>query len=342
MKKTILLATALSLAALNLQAAPKKLRVVGSWGSLTLFNEYEKPFWQDVVSKEFNTKVRMSSLGQVKLKGAAVYRQLANGVFDVVATVGDYVVSDSQTMAGLDFPTIAPDIKTAQKVANAYSSVVDGALRDDFNSKLISIVPYPAQVVFCRDEISSLADLKGKKVRSSDWTVAEFLESLGATGITMSFSEVPQSLQRGVIDCAVTGSLSGYSAGWGDVSSYLYPLPIGGWDYVVTAMNLKTWNKFSKEEQEKLIQLSNKHIAEPSWEKTNYETEQGKQCLTGGKCDYGESGKMKLVQVQDGDRELARKILIERVIPKWAEKVPADVAKQWNETIGKVVDIEAK
>lgn len=342
MKKTILLAAALSLAVASLQAAPKKLRVVGSWSSLTLFKEYEKPFWQKVISKEFDTKVRMSSLGQVKLKGAAVYRQLANGVFDVVSTVGGYVISDSQTMAGLDFPTIAPDIKTAKKVAEAYASVVDGALRDDFNSKLISIVPYPAQVVFCRDEISSLADLKGKKVRSSDWTVAEFLDGIGATGITMSFSEVPQSLQRGVIDCAVTGSLSGYSAGWGDVSSYLYPLPIGGWDYVVTAMNLKTWNKFSKEEQDKLIKLSNEHIVTPAWEKTNYETKQGEQCLTGGKCDYGKNAKMKLVQIQEGDKELSRKILIERVIPKWVEKVPANISKQWNETIGKVVDIQAK
>lgn len=342
MKKTILLAAALSLAVASLQAAPKKLRVVGSWSSLTLFKEYEKPFWQKVISKEFDTKVRMSSLGQVKLKGAAVYRQLANGVFDVVSTVGGYVISDSQTMAGLDFPTIAPDIKTAKKVAEAYASVVDGALRDDFNSKLISIVPYPAQVVFCRDEISSLADLKGKKVRSSDWTVAEFLDGIGATGITMSFSEVPQSLQRGVIDCAVTGSLSGYSAGWGDVSSYLYPLPIGGWDYVVTAMNLKTWNKFSKEEQDKLISLSNEHIVTPAWEKTNYETKQGEQCLTGGKCDYGKNAKMNLVQIQEGDKELSRKILIERVIPKWVEKVPAEVSQKWNETIGKVVNIKAK
>lgn len=342
MKKTILLATAMSLVATSLMAAPKQLRVVGSWSSLTLFKEYEKPFWQDVVSKEFDTKVRMSSLGQVKLKGAAVYRQLANGVFDVVSTVGGYVISDSQTMAGLDFPTIAPDIKTAQKVAKAYSSVVDGALKNDFNSKLISIVPYPAQVVFCRDEISSLADLKGKKVRSSDWTVAEFLDGIGATGITMSFSEVPQSLQRGVIDCAVTGSLSGYSAGWGEVSSYLYPFPIGGWDYVVTAMNLKTWNSFSKAEQEKLVELSNKHIVTPAWDKTDYETEQGKQCLTGGKCDFGKAGKMKLVKIKKSDKELSRKILIERVIPKWVEKVPAEVSKQWNETIGKVVGIEAK
>jgi TRAP-type C4-dicarboxylate transport system substrate-binding protein len=48
-------------------------------------------------------------------------------------------------------------------------------------------------------------------------------------------------MQRGVVDGAVTGSLSGYSAGWGEVSSYVYPLPIGGWDYVIGTISLKTW-----------------------------------------------------------------------------------------------------
>ena len=329
--------------AINLYATPKQLRVVGSWSSLSLYKEYEKPYWKKEFAQHFSdTKVRLSSLGQIKLKGAAVYRQLSKGVFDVVSTVGDYVVSDSQTIAGLDFPAMADDISTAKKVVKAYTPILEQALADDFNAKLLAVVPYPSQILFCRDKIKSLKDLKGKKVRASGWTVAELLNGIGATGITLSFSEVPQSLQRGVVDCAITGGLSGYNSGWGEVSKYLYPLPMGGWDYVITAMNLDTWNAFSKQEQAVLLKSIDETMVQPAWAKTDYETSEGEKCLTGRSCSYGKPNKMELVKVKSGDKRLAKKVLIKNVIPKWVEKVPKSVVKQWNATVGKVVSIKAK
>ena len=342
-KKLLLATVTCAFLATSSYAAPEKLRVVGSWSSLSLYKEYEKPFWKKEFTKDFSeTKVRLSSLGQVKLKGAAVYRQLSKGVFDVVSTVADYVIADSQAMAGLDFPAIANDLPTAKKVVEAYKTNLDNALKKDFNSKLLSVVPYPAQVLFCKDEITSLADLKGKKVRASGWTVASFLDGVGATGITMSFGEVPQSLQRGVIDCAVTAGLSGYSAGWGEVSNFLYPLQIGGWDYVVPAMNLDTWNKFTKLEQEKLLTSLDKNIVIPAWEKTDYETREGEKCLTGQDCSYGKANNLKLVEVKESDKELSRKVLVENVISQWVQKVSPEVVSQWNNSIGKVVNITAK
>lgn len=158
----------------------------------------------------------------------------------------------------------------------------------------------------------------------------------------MSFGEVPQALQRGVIDCAVTGGLSGYSAGWGEVSNYLYPLQIGGWDYVVTAMNLDTWNSFSKDEQTKLLASINTNIITPAWVKTNYETKEGEKCLTGQDCSYGKPNKMKLVKVKDADEDLSKEVLINNVIPQWTKKVSPEVVKEWNDSIGKIVNITAK
>jgi len=343
MKKCFVAILGLLVVSSSLLAAPKKLRVVGSWSSLSLYKEYEKPYWKKEFSKEFSkTKVRLSSLGQVKLKGAAVYRELSKGVFDVVSTVGGYVVSDSQTIAGLDFPAMANDIKVAKKVVESYKGTLDKALKNDFNAKLLSVVPYPSQVLFCKDKISSLKDLKGKKVRASGWTVAEFLDGIGATGITMSYSEVPQSLQRGVIDCAVTGGLSGYSSGWGEVSNYLYPLPIGGWAYVVTAINLDTWNKFTPDEQAKLIDSIDKKIVVPAWKKTDYETIEGEKCLTGQDCSYGKANNMTLVKVEDADKTLSKEILVTKVIPKWVKKVSPEIVQEWNNTIGKIVNISTK
>jgi len=327
----------------SLFGAPTHLRVVGSWGSLSMYQEFEKPFWKKEFVKEFpNTKVRLSSLGQVKLKGPAVYRELAKGVFDVVSTVGDYVVSDSQAIAGLDLPMLTSNIETARKIADSYHDTLDEALKKDFNAKLLGVAPYPAQVLFCKDKMTSLQDLKGRKIRASGASVAVFLESIGATGVTMSYSEVPQALQRGVIDCAVTGGLSGYQSGWGEVSKYLYPLAIGGWDYVITAMNLDTWNKFTIEEQKKLLISIKTNLTDPSWTKTAYETSEGEKCLTGQECSYGKAASMILVKVKDTDKAFGKETLIKKVIPEWVKKVSPAVVKEWNDSIGKIVHIEAK
>ena len=319
-----------------------QLRVVGSWSSLTMFKNFEKPFWTEVVPKEMGLEVSMTSLSQVKLKGPAVLRQMEMGVFNVVHTVADYVVSDSPALAGLDLPALAPDIPSARKVVEAYRPIMAKYIAKDFDAKLLSIVPYPAQVLFLRDKISSLDDLKGKKIRASGWTTSEFVTALGATGVTMNFSEVPQSLQRGVVDGAITGSLSGFSAGWGDVSNYVYPLPMGGWDYVIGSISMRTWEGLSTEQQNTLLKLVKEKLEDPAWKVTEEETVAGIECLTGGKCAYGNPGNLGLIPVTAEAQKAATQVLLDSVLPAWSQKVEPQVVKEWNDTIGKVSGLTAK
>ncbi|KUK13488.1 MAG: TRAP transporter substrate-binding protein [Synergistetes bacterium] len=333
------------LLALPLLSQEKAIRVVGSWGNLALHKKFERPLWTEVLPQAFRGKLKpvLTTLEQVKLPGAEVLRAMDKGVFDVVSTVVDYVVSDAPELAGLDLPAIAPDIETARKVVEAYKPVMADVLERTFNAKLLAVVPYPAQVLFSKVEIRGLADLKGKKVRASGWTTSKFVEALGATGVTITFSEVATALQRGVVDCAVTGSLSGYSAGWGEVSKYLYPLPIGGWDYVMTVIRLDTWNSFSAEEKKMIEKLVEEKYEKPAWADADDETQQGINCLTGkGECKYGKPNSLILVEVSPEDIQLAREILLEQVLPAWAKQAGEDAVKRWNETIGKVIGLKAE
>ena len=163
MKITLLTWLGIVLSCSGVHADVDKLRVVGTWSSLTLFKNFEKPFWTETVPQELGIETTMTSLGQVKLKGPAVVRQMDMGVFDVVHTVADYIVSDSPDLSGLDLPGVTTDIATAKKTVEAYRPALEEYLARDFNVKLLSVVPYPAQVLFCRVEIGGLDDLKGKK-----------------------------------------------------------------------------------------------------------------------------------------------------------------------------------
>ncbi len=158
----------------------------------------------------------------------------------------------------------------------------------------------------------------------------------------MSFSEVPQALQRGVVDCAITGSLSGYSAGWGEVSDYIYPLPVGGWDYVIGVISMNTWNNLSAEQQTKLQMLITEKLEEPGWAVTAKETQEGIDCLTGKECPHGESLNLTEVPVTDDARQRVKQVLVNDVLPALAEKVKPETMSTWNQTIGEVVGIQAK
>lgn len=342
MKITLLTWLGIVLSCSGVHADVDKLRVVGTWRSLTLFKNFEKPFWTETVPQELGIETTMTSLGQVKLKGPAVVRQMDMGVFDVVHTVADYIVSDSPDLSGLDLPGVTTDIATAKKTVEAYRPALEEYLARDFNVKLLSVVPYPAQVLFCRVEIGGLDDLKGKKIRASGWTTSEFVTALGATGVTMSFSEVPQSLQRGVVDCGITGSLSGYSAGWGEVSNYIYPLPVGGWDYTIGVISMNTWNKLSAEQQETLQTLIVEKLETPGWAVTEKETLEGVACLTGKECPHGDPQNLTEVPITDEDRKKVQEVLVNSVLPAWAEKVSPETITTWNDTIGQVVGIQSR
>jgi hypothetical protein len=166
------------------------------------------------------------------------------------------------------------------------------------------------------------------------------LEALGAEGVNVSFSEVPGALQKGVVDCAVTGAGSGYSAGWWEVSTHLLPIPLGGWDPVVTAINMDKWNSLDAATQTLISEQVISGFETPAWASAQDALVNDIACLTGNaECPSGDARSMTLVEVSDADFTRARDILTSEVLPEWAERAGADWAARWNDSVGKVVGV---
>jgi len=341
MKQTLAILAATT--ALAAPAFAEDLSVVGSWSSLPLHKSYEAPFWGTTLPAAGDFNVELTTHNQMSLGLGDIYPLLGQGVYDVAMTVADYAVSDAPELEGLDVPLIALSADEARAMVDAARPMVSEIYRDRFNSHVLAIAPYPPQVVFCNAEISSLADLTGLKVRASGRMTAKLLEALGAEGVNVSFSEVPGALQKGVVDCAVTGAGSGYSAGWWEVSSHLLPIPLGGWDPVVTAINLDKWNGMSAENQALLTNQIKTGFEDLAWASAQDALVNDIACLTGnGECPSGDARSMTLVDVSDEDFARARDILTSEVLPEWAERAGGDWATRWNDSVGKVVGVEIK
>ncbi len=323
-------------------ALAENLAVVGSWSSLPLHNEYEAPFWSTTLPEASggNITVELTTHNQMGLGLGDIYPLLGQGVYDVAMTVADYAVADAPELEGLDVPLVALTAAEARAMVDAARPMVEDIYRDRFNAKVLAIAPYPPQVVFCNHEITGLDDLAGLKVRASGRMTAKLLEALGAEGVNVSFAEVPGALQNGVVDCAVTGAGSGYSAGWWEVSTHLLPIPLGGWDSVVTAMNMDKWNGLDAGTQELIQAQIVSGFEDPAWASAQGALVNDIACLTGnGDCASGEARSMTLVTVSDADFAKAREVLTGEVLPEWAVRAGGDWAERWNASVGAVVGV---
>jgi TRAP-type C4-dicarboxylate transport system substrate-binding protein len=323
---------------------PTHLKVVGAWGMLTQYKNFELPFWTKQIPSNSDGAVTadITPFNEMGLKGAEITRLMRMGVIDFGSTVLGYVAADDPRNEAVDLAGIAADAVTARKVTEAYKPVLDKFYREKFGIQVLGVWPYSAQVLFCNGEIKELADLKGKKVRTAGRSLAEFVEALGGTGVTMAFSEVVPALQNKVIDCAITGTLSGNSAKWHEVTTHLYMLALG-WSQVMHGVNLKTWERLDPKVRT-YLKSEVTRLEDEIWKAAAVETQQGYDCNAGkSSCTAGTKAKLKLVPVSGGDRALLRRVLTESVLPQWAARcTDKDCVSSWNGTVGKVIGLQAK
>jgi TRAP-type C4-dicarboxylate transport system substrate-binding protein len=320
-----------------------KLKVVGGLSNLSLYNDYEKPFWTQKIPQASGGKItaEIKGFNEMGLKGPELLRLMSQGVVEFGTSTLAYFAADNPINEAIDLAGLAPDVKTARAVTEAFQPVYDKFYSQSSGIKVLGLSTYPAQVLFCNAEMKSLGDLKGKKVRTSSRTQAEFVEALGGSSVTMPFGEVVPAMQNKVVDCAITGSLSGYSAKWYEVSTHLVALPIN-WNQQIHAVNQKSWNKLDPKVRD-LITVQYKTLVDDIWAAAAAQTQEGYDCNTGAAaCKQPVKGKMVLVQPTEADRVLLKKVLQEQVLPKWAARCSASCVTDFNATAGKVVGLTAK
>ncbi|SEP83771.1 TRAP-type C4-dicarboxylate transport system, substrate-binding protein [Faunimonas pinastri] len=345
--KTVALAFAALLAGSTVAAAqelPKtQLKVVGGLSNLTAYQDYEKPFWTKTVPDLSHGQVtaQIRGFNEMGLKGPEILRLMSQGVIEFGTATLSYFASDNPINEAIDLAGLSPDAKTAREVTDAFEPVLAKTYGEGSNVKLLGISTYPAQVLFCNADIKGLADLKGKKVRTSSRTQAEFVDAFGGSSVTMAFGEVVPALQNKVVDCAITGSLSGYSAKWYEVSTHLMALPIN-WNQQIHAVNQKTWDKLDPKVQA-FLQTNIDKMVNDIWDAAAKQTQEGYDCNTGAAaCPLDVKGKMVLVEPSEADRALLKTVLQEQILPKWAARCSAECVESFDATVGKTLGVTAK
>lgn len=347
MKKSLTMIAAVSMLASVSTAAlaadkPATIKAVGTWGSLTNYKKHEGPFWNDTI----NTASGGTIIGDIKpqtelgLKGFEIMRLIKNGVFDFAFGLPGYVAAENAIFEGGDLSAVTQDIATQRKVAEAYYPTLEKAFAETYNAKLMMLYPFPSQTLWCNGEVNGIADLNGKKIRVYSTTLGDFVEGVGGTSVTVPFAEVIPALEKGVVDCGITGTMSAYAAKWHQVATHAYTLRVG-WGLAFGAMNMDKWNSLTPE-QKAVLEKEIAALNERMWEETATEDEVAISCITGGKCDIGEPGQMTLVEPSVEDLKIRDQVANDVILARWADRCGEECAENWNQTVGSILGLTAK
>ncbi len=348
MKRSLLFSTAAMLAGLMLPhisgAADLPETTVKGIGlnskTIVSFGD-EVPFWNETIPEASGGKItaEFSPIDLAGVKDQQIMRLTNLGVTDFGAGDISKMAGDDPVFEGCDLAGLALDIDTARKACAAWAPVMDRVMTEKFNVKLLALGTNPPQVFWCREPLSGLDDLAGRKVRVFNKTMSDFITAVGGTTISMPFAEVVPALQRGVVDCAVTGSLSGNTAGWPEVSSHLYPMYMG-WSVNYQSVNLDSWNGFPPEVQAFFTEQF-AIFEDKMWDTAAKATADAENCNFGKEpCEMGKMAEMTPVEVSDADKETHKGLMQDVVLVEWAKRCGKDCAAEWNETVGLVVGLE--
>lgn len=318
-----------------------KLNVIGTWGNVENYEKFERPFWQEGIAKKSNGEItgQIKAVTELSLKGFEVMRLLKTGVYDYAYGLFTYVSSENPVFEGPDLASIIQSFDIQKKVADAYFPTLEAAVTKNFDAKLLQIYTFPSQVFFCRMPINSIGDLKGKKIRVFATTLGDFVEGVGGISVTVPFGEVVPALEKGVVDCAITGTMPAYQAKWHQVATHLYTMRVG-MAVSFGAINQKKWNSLGTKKQQ-LLQAELQAMTDSMWAYNSKLDSEAISCLSGGACTFGPPGKMVHVTPSAADLAARDKIAADVVLPRWAKRCGQACADDWNKTIGPIVNMKA-
>ena len=316
---------------------PYKLRIVGGLAGLNQYTRQEEPFWNKDLLRlsggRFDAEI--VPFDRAGVPGSEMLRLLQLGVVPFGTTLMSSFTAQYPEYTAPDLAGLNPDIATLKTTLAAFRPYLEKALRDQHGVEALAIYVYPAQVVYCKKPLRTLAELSGRRVRVSSSTQADFVGALGGVPVLTGFAQILSSLTAGNTECAITGTMSGNTLGLPSITSHVHALPIT-WGLAIFGANQTAWAALPPDLRA-LLRRELPRLEATIWEESERETADGMACNRGAaNCVAGTKGRMVLVPVSSQDERSRQEILASTVLPRWVQRCGARCADIWNQTIGPV------
>lgn len=323
------------------QLPATQFNVVGTIGNLSMYTQREVPFWNERIPRESGGQIRVQvrPFTELGFRGPEIFRLIGQGTLPFASTVLNYNSGEVPINEAADLVGLVGSVEELQRIANIFRDTLAREYETRHNIKLLGFGTYQAQVMYCRAPFTSFADLRGRRIRASGASQQAFVTHIGAAPATIAFAEVQPALATGVVDCAITGALSGFRSRWHEAATHISPMPIN-FGLVAHLANLTWWRSLPAPVQA-FLEREMRWLEEQIFEQAKSETDIGIACNTGqASCtDPRPPRPMTLVPVTEADSRLRVDALERAILPSFAQRCGADCVRVWNETIGRALNV---
>ena len=261
MRKTAL--TAFTLAAvLTLANAPAYSQEVqlkfAAWGPPQAPMNRNCAEWAEMVNREGAGVIKVTVFWNTLGNAATVYDNIKNGVADAGWVLQPLVPGKFPKTSVVELPGV---FKTSEEASNAlWKLYQSGFLKDEYNEiKPLAIVPMTGNRIHTNQPITDLASLTGKKYRVAGKTLGDVVSALGGTGIQMAWTDIPQSLEKGVIQGTVSPWNDFVPGKLAEVTKYHMEIELGMIGGLV-AMNQKSYDALNPKAKAVVDKVSGQYL----------------------------------------------------------------------------------
>lgn len=320
-----------------------RLRVIGGLANVTQYVRYEEPFWTRRLPELTRGAVRaqIAPFDRSGIRAPELFQLVRLGVAPFATVLLTQMTADDPEFGAVDLPGLSPDMTALRANVAAYRPHIERAMRERYGLETLAVYAYPAQVVFCVRPFQTLSDLRGRRIRTSAAPQAAFVEALGGLPVVLPFAAIVENVRGGVVDCAITGTMSGNIIGLHEVTGHVSGLALS-WGIGLFLANGDAWRGLA-EPVRALLKTELAKLEGEIWESAARETGEGLACNAGRpECASGRRGRMTVVEPTPADVRLTRDVFRDHVLPRWIDLCGAECARIWNGTIGAVTGIPAR
>ena len=218
-----------------------------------------KPF-AEAVNKEAKGAVEIDlfpngALGRSPLTQA---QMVLDGVADIAWVIASYTPGRFQENEVLELPGLFRDLKESTTV---YTRLVSSGQLKGYDEYFVigtfGTAPYS---IHSRGQITSLADIKGKKIRSSGAIEGATIKALGGVPIGMPVTEVPEAVSRGTVDGTTSHPSPLFDFGIARVTTAHYFTRLGIVPLAIL-LNRKKFDSLPKQAQDAIRKYSGEWVA---------------------------------------------------------------------------------
>ncbi len=331
-----LLCAVLLAPAVPVHAAPAHtLHIVGGLAGLNQYTRHEEPFWSRELSRLSAGKfdATIMPFDRAGVPGGEVLRLIQLGVVPFGTALISSVSAQYPEYSAPDLAGLNPDMASLKRNVAAFRPYLEKMLRERHGVEALALYVYPAQVLFCKKPLTSLADLTGRRIRVSSVTQSDFINALGGVAVLTGFSQIMPSMASGNTECAITGAMSGNTLGLHEVTTHVHAMAVT-WGLAIFGANVAAWAALPPE-LKALLSRELPKLEAAIWLESERETAQGLACNKGERsCANARLGQMTEVPTSARDEQRRQQIFTASVLARWLQRCHAPCTDIWNQTIG--------